>query len=415
MKKKNKNIKSKKLFVKSFKYFPGGVASVRRSLNFIDREEYPVFLKKAKGCKVFDIDNNCFIDTLAAYGPIILGYREKLIDEAVINHLKKNGNCMTLTQPSQYYLTKLLCEEIPSAEKVLIVKSGSEGTSLAIRLARSFTGRNIILRCGYHGWHDWCVENKNGVPNYIYKDVKSFEFNNINSLEMLLKKNLNKVAAVIIWPVHTPFSRPVEMPKKNYLKQIRELTKKYKTLLIFDEIRTCFRFSTGGFQKKIGVVPDLTIVGKAMANGYPISAVVGSSEVMNEATLRVLVSSTYYPNSLEHIASIQTINFLKNKNILKIIEDKGNYLAKNVISLIKKYSFKINFSGYPLMPYFTFNENDLITSKKIVNIFYTSMIRSKVFMTPHHHSYIMYRHSQNDLNKILNSIDYSFNQVKKKL
>ena len=171
---KNNFKNSYKLYNKIYSQSPGGVLAIRRPYNFI-QGKYPIFFKKAKGSKVVDLDNNTYLDMMCGYGPIVIGHRNKFVDNKVINQIKLNGNCLTLTQPSQYHLINKL-NKIFNTDKCIIVKTGSDATSLSIRLARSFTGKNIILRCGYHGWHDWCVGDKHGIPKKISKEVIEFNF-----------------------------------------------------------------------------------------------------------------------------------------------------------------------------------------------------------------------------------------------
>ena len=321
MKDKLKLENSKTLYKESFKLVPGGVLGVRRPYNFII-DEYPNFLDSGKGSKIKDVDGNEYIDMLAAYGPIIIGYREEEIDNAVIQQIQNKGFCMTLTQSTQNELIYKIKKFIPSCEKGIIVKTGSDASTLAIRIARGFTNKNKILRCGYHGWHDWCVEEKGGIPKNTYSDIIEFEYNNLSSLEYLLDKHKDKVAAVIMQPIFTPLVKEVQFPEKNYLNEVKKLCEKHSSLLIFDEIRTGFRVNMGGAQKEYKVAPDLTLIGKAMANGYPISAVIGKKEVMNVASHKVFVSSTFFPNSFEQIASIKTIDFLEKNNVLENIKKK---------------------------------------------------------------------------------------------
>ena len=292
--------KSNLLYKKSFDNVPGGVLGVRRPYNFV-QNEYPIFLDSSKGCFIKDVDGNEYLDMLAAYGPIIIGYREEEIDDAVIDQIKNKGFCMTLTQNTQNKLIDKLRNLIPSCEKAIIVKTGSDASTLAIRIARGFTNKDIILRCGYHGWHDWCVEEKGGIPKQSYQNVIDFEFNNLNSVEEKIIKYRDKIAAIITQPIWTPLVKEVEEPNKDYLSGLRKLADKHGIVLIFDEIRTGFRVDIGGAQKLYNVKPDLSVIGKAMANGYPISAVVGKRDIMNVASHKVFVSSTYFPNSFEPI------------------------------------------------------------------------------------------------------------------
>ena len=167
---KLKLIRSLKEFEAAERLIPGGVLGIRRPYNFVEGE-YPVFFESGKGGRVIDIDGNEYIDFLCAYGPIILGYREDEVDNAVINQIKNKGFCFSLTQTFQNRIAEKLKELIPCAEKSLFVKTGSDATSVAARLARSYTGRQKIMRCGYHGWHDWCFDVKGGIPEKLYEDV----------------------------------------------------------------------------------------------------------------------------------------------------------------------------------------------------------------------------------------------------
>ena len=388
------------------------MSCVRRPYNFVI-DEYPNFLDSGKGCKIKDVDNNEYIDMLAAYGPIIIGYREEEIDNAVIEQIQNKGFCMTLTQSTQNELINKIKKYIPSCEKSIIVKTGSDASTLAIRIARGYTDKNKILRCGYHGWHDWCVEEKGGIPNKAYSDVLEFEYNNLSSLEKLFQENKGEVAAVIMQPIFTPLVKEVQFPNNNFLAEVKKLCEKYSSLLIFDEIRTCFRVNMGGAQKEYNVVPDLTLIGKAMANGYPISAVVGKKEVMNIASHKVFVSSTFFPNSFEQIASLKTIDFLEYNNVLELIKKNGQNFSDKILSIIDKKKINCNFSGAPWMPFISFNNYEETVNRKMRTIFYSYLIRSGVFLAPFHHGYIMYRHSQKDLNNVLDVIESAFENLNK--
>ncbi|MGC8867186.1 MAG: aspartate aminotransferase family protein [Elusimicrobiales bacterium] len=387
-----------KLYEEAQKLIPGGMAGIRRPYNFVPGE-YPIFFEEAKGGKVKDVDGNWYIDMLCAYGPIIIGHREREIDNAVIEQIRKKGFCMSLVQPIQNTLAKKITEIIPCAEMVIFVKTGSDATTLAIRIARGYTGKKIVLRCGYHGWHDWCVEVKGGIPQKLYEDVHEFHYNNVDELEDLAKKYKDDLAAIIITPVGHPLAHPVEMPKSNYLQTVREIANRYNAVLIFDEIRTGFRFSLGGAQRLFGVTPDLGCFGKAMANGYEISMVCGKKEIMDVVTPpnNVFVSSTYFPNSLAMVAALKTIEIMERDNILDEVKRKGEIFANIVNNYLLKRDFPVEFSGAPLMPYITFKKDPQEKYKKYRVEFYTQLIRRKVFLQPYHHGYVCYRHSDKDM------------------
>ena len=295
---------------------------------------------------------------LCAYGPIIMGYREREIDDAAIEQIRERGSCFSLVQPVQNELAFRLRQLIDCAEMSIFVKTGSDATTLAVRIARGKTGRTKVIRCGYHGWHDWCVEVKGGVPKKLYEDVFEAHYNDLEGIEALMKQHGDDMAAIIITPVGHPLAHPVEEPKPGYLQAVRALADRYGTVLIFDEIRTGFRVSLGGAAKHYGVKPDLMTVGKAMANGYPIAAVCGIRDIMKVVEKEVFISSTYFPNSLEMVAALKTLEILERDKILDVIRDRGTQFQERLRSVVAKSGVKAAVSGIPQMPFITFPEND---------------------------------------------------------
>jgi 3-aminobutanoyl-CoA transaminase len=400
-------------FEKAKENTPGGTLGIRRPYNFVDGE-YPIFIDEGKGSIIKDIDGNEYIDYLCAYGPIIMGYREEEIDEAVIKRIREKGFCFSLTQTFQNVLAEKMREHVPCAEMSLFVATGSDATSSAIRLARSYTQKTKILRCGYHGWHNWCVESKGGVPEKVYEDVHEFHYNNLESLENLLKEHKDQVAAVIITPYCHPTALPMEDPKPGYLEGVKELAHKYGAVLIFDEIRTGFRVSMGGAQKYYGVTPDMAVFGKAMANGYPIGAVAGKKEIMKEGETKVFISSTFFPNSLSHVAALKTIEILERDNVLGAVWEKGKYLMDGIKELLSKHNINAELSGIPPMFFITFPKNEDGSYKAMRKDFYTQMIRRNIFLQPYHHWYVSYRHTTEDLDKTIKAIDESLTYLEEK-
>ncbi len=404
--------KSNKYYEEALELIPGAILGIRRPYNFVVGE-YPIFFDSAEGGKVKDVDGNEYLDMLCAYGPIIIGHKEKEIDDAVIHKIQTDGFCMSLTQPVQNELAKKMRELIPSAEMSLFLKTGSDATTTAIRIARSYTDRIKIARCGYHGWHDWCVEVKEGIPAKLWEDVHSFPYNDIEALEKLMKEHGKDMAAIIITPIGHPLAKPVEEPKPGYLEAVKELAEKYGTVLIFDEIRTGFRYSLGGAQAYYGVTPHLSVFGKAMANGYPISAVVGKKEIMNVVSDKVFISSTFFANSLEQVAALKTIEILERDCILDELRVKGTRFCEKVEQIIVESGVNCSLSGAPLMPFISFKKDEEGLYKKLRNEFYTQVIRRGVFLQPYHHGYIAYRHTDEDLDNAATAIKEALEDVQK--
>ncbi len=403
---------TEKHYEEALKVIPGAILGIRRPYNFVPGE-YPIFFDHAKGGKVTDVDGNEYLDMLCAYGPIIIGHREEEIDNAVIEQMQNKGFCFSLTQPVQNKLAEKVIELIPSAEQAVFVKTGSDATTTAIRIARANTERYKVVRCGYHGWHDWCCEVKGGIPEKLYEDVYEFHYNNLEELEDIMKKHGDEMAAIIITPVGHPLAAKVEMPKPGFLEGVRDLATKYGTILIFDEIRSGFRFSLGGAQKVFGVTPDLSVFGKAMANGYPIGAVVGKEEYMKVLADKVFLSSTFFPNSLEQVAALKTIEILERDNILDAIRAKGEVFGAKLEEIARKCDYDIEISGAPLMPFITFNKDPQNLYKKLRPAFYTELIRRGVFLQPFHHGYVAYRHTDEDLAHAADMVEESLGELKK--
>ncbi len=402
-----------RLYEEAKKLTPGGMMGIRRPYNFVEGE-YPIFIKTGNKGHIVDVDGNDYIDMLCSYGPIILGHKEKEIDDAAVAQLK-NGFCFSLIQPIQNELEKKLTEVIPCCEMAILVKTGTDATTCATRIARGYTKRNKILRCGYHGWADWAVEVKNGVPEHVYADTVEFHYGDLADLEQKLQENKDQAACIIITPVGHPLAKPVEEPKPGYLEGVRKLADKHGVVLIFDEIRTGFRVSLGGAQERYKVTPDLACVGKAMANGYPISAVVGKEKFMKVVEKDVFISSTFFPNSIEMVAALKTIEILKREKVCDSIWERGTKFLKDMEKIVKASGVPIKVSGIPPMPYLTFDSDEAGIYKKRRTMFYTEAIRRGLFIQPYHHWYIAHRHTDADLQKALDIIKESLSIVAKEL
>jgi glutamate-1-semialdehyde aminotransferase len=404
--------KSMAMFEEAKRLSPGGVMGIRRPYNFV-QGEYPIFIERGYGGHIVDVDGNDYIDMLCAYGPVILGYDEREINEAAKRQMDERGFCFSLVQPVQNQLQKRLTELIPCAEQAILVKTGSDATTLAVRIARGYTDRKYVLRCGYHGWHDWCVEVHGGVPEEASSLTEEFEYGKIEELEGKLEAHKGQVACVIVTPVGHPNAKPVVPPPSGYLEAVRELATRHGAVLVFDEVRTGFRVAMGGAQERYGVTPDLATFGKAMANGYAISAVVGRREFMGVVEKKVFVSSTFFPNSLEMAAALKCIEILEREKVPESIWKRGTAFLERLTRLVESSGVPCRVSGIPPMPYVTFHQTPSEaasggegerTYKARREYFYTQTIRRGLFVQPYHHWYIAHRHTDADLEKALGAI-----------
>ena len=288
----------------------------------------PFFIERGKGAYTWDMDGNKYIDYLSALLPVLLGYCDDDVDEAIKAQLAK-GISFSLATDLEAELGEMLVNMIPSAEMVRFSKNGSDVTSGAIRLARAYTGRTQIAVCGYHGWHDWYIGTTPsglGVPSETKKLTDQFTFNNIDSLKNLLSEK--KYAAIILEAEAT------EKSENGFLEEVRTLATQTGTVLIYDEIVTGFRSSLGGIQELSGVEPDLSCFGKAMGNGMPISALVGKREFM-QALDTVFFSGTYGGETLSIAAAIACLNKYKLIDGVTTINKLGKGLQRGVNEILK--------------------------------------------------------------------------------
>lgn len=403
---------SNRVYKEAMELIPGGILGVLRPYNYIPKE-YPIFFKTAKGGRVTDVDGNEYIDLMATFGAIVIGHAVDELDEAVIAEIRRGGFCTTLAQPVQNALARKLRELIPSCDKSILVKTGSDGTAAAIRIAREHTGRSKILRCGYHGWHDWSVDVKAGVPGGAYADVVPFEYNDLDQVADLLKRHDNEVAAIITWPIHTPLGHPVAMPKPGYLEGLRALADQHGAVLIFDELRTAFRVDLGGAQRMLGVTPDMSVIGKGMANGYAIAAVVGTDAIMKKAGSKVFISSTYFQNSFAQVAALKSIEIMERDDVIGQLATRGRRWIERLTEVVAASGVNCTVSGEAWMPHFTFTEaNDMLNMKTRFR-FYTHLIRAKVFLSPFHHGFFIHQHTDEDLDFVIATVAEAMDEIRR--
>jgi len=406
--------KNMELFERAKKVIPGGVVGARHPRNFVEGE-YPIFLESGKGGRVWDVDGNEYIDLMCGYGPISLGYREKEVDDAVIEMIREKGFCFSITPPYQPQLAEKLQQIIPCCERSIFTKTGSGAMTAAVRIARAYTGRVKIIRCGFHGWHDWCVEVKGGIPKKLYEDVYEFRYNDLDQLEDLMKEHGDDVAAITLTPFGHPLHEKMQEPAPGFLEGVRELATRYGAVLIFDEVRTAFRLRLGGAQELYGVVPDLAVVGKGMANGYAIAAVTGKAEIMNViAEGKAFVSSTYFGNSDGYVAALKTIEIMERENVIGNLWEKGGRFLERLRGIISKYNVGAELSGVAPMYFITFKRDREGLFRQRRTDFYAQLIRRGVFLAPYHHGYICYRHTEEDLEEAARAIDEALAYVSEK-
>jgi glutamate-1-semialdehyde 2,1-aminomutase len=309
----------------------------------------PKYLVRGKGSHVWDADGNEYIDYNMGIGPLSLGYCYDKVDEAILNQLK-DGITFSMMHPLEVEVAELIHDLIPNAESVRYSKTGCDATSIAVRLARAYTGRNKVLCCGYHGWHDWYIsvtDRNKGIPQVIQDNTFTFNYNDIKSIEESIDSD---TACVILEPV------VFDEPKDNFLQEVAEICKKNGTLLIFDEMWTGFRLALGGAQEFFNIKADLACYSKAVANGMPISIITGRHDIMKLLDKEVFFFTTFGGEALSLAAVKATITELQKNNVPKYLNDLGGYLKEELNSILSVYDMPyMNCTGYPYRTMVTFN------------------------------------------------------------
>jgi len=330
--------KSHELHKRALKSIPLASQTFSKSAMNTVEGAAPLFLDRARGGCVWDVDDNRYVDYILALSPILLGYCDPDVDAAIRQQLDK-GITFSLATELETELAERLIRLIPCAEMVRFGKNGSDATSAAIRLARAFTGRDHVALCGYHGWHDWYIGTTSrnlGVPDSIRKMSKSFSFNDLASLEAEFANHGDRFAAVILEP------DGVNSPDPEFLRELRKLTDAHGVILVFDEIVTGFRVHIGGAQAKYGVTPDLACFGKAMGNGMPISAIVGRRDVMRFME-DIFFSGTFGGEALSLAAAIATIDKVEATDTIGHIHRTGERLRAETVSALQDHGLEQRF------------------------------------------------------------------------
>jgi glutamate-1-semialdehyde aminotransferase/spore coat polysaccharide biosynthesis protein SpsF (cytidylyltransferase family)/predicted dehydrogenase len=373
--------KSKAWLERAVQVIPGASQTFSKSANQHVRGVAPVFLGKGKGCRVWDVDGNEYIDYIQGLLPNILGYAHEEVNAAVIEQLGQ-GHSFSLPHPLEVELAERLTRLIPCAEKVRFGKNGSDATSGAVRAARALTGRERIACCGYHGWQDWYIGSTTrnaGVPKAVRALTHTFLYNELGSLEKTLTEHRGEFAAVIMEPVN------FWPPAAGFLEGVKRLTHEHGALLIFDEICSGFHFGLGGAQKRFGVTPDLACFGKAMGNGFPIACVVGRSGAM-QVFEDIFFSFTFGGEVASMAAAMKVLDVLETTDALARMEANGRVLQEGLNALAKEAELedRIKCIGYPIWSLIKFLDADGKDSLLLRSLFTQECVKRGVLLLATH-------------------------------
>ena len=402
--------RSAELWAQAKKLIPGGSQGTRQP----EMADWPIYFERAKGCRMWDVDGNEYLDFLCSIGPILLGYAYKRVDDAA-RAVMRDSFQSSMNHPVQLQAAQALIDMIPCADQVRFLKTGTEATQAAIRLARYITKRKCVARHGYHGWADmWIGQwNNPGADKDASDKVVRFD-GTAEGLADTLKKTRRKFAAVIICPADTrPFTTA------NY-QGIIDVAHKHGALAVFDEIKSGFRLAPGGAQEVLGVVPDLTTVSKGIANGYPLSALVGRKKLMKDAN-SMGVAGTFSVEALGLAAALATLNEIRDKDVPAHLGRVGRRLIDGLNRICADLGLEARAYGDPLpaMPRFVWREGVVEDGAQPIvddahRFFVQELFRYGLYWSSWHVGFVNYSHKNKDIDEALGIFEYCLRKTKKK-
>ena len=363
-----------KLWKRAKKVIPGGNMLLSKRAEMFLPDQWPAYFSKSKGCKVWDLDGNEYTDMcIMGIGTNTLGYGHPEVDEAVCKTIEA-GNMSTLNCPEEVYLAERLVEIHPWAEMARLARTGGEANAIAIRIARAASGRDKVAVCGYHGWHDWYLSanlgdderlaghllpglDPKGVPQNLRGTVFPFSYNNFTELEALV--NQHDIGVIKMEVVRNMG------PEDNFLHKVRKLASDRGIVLIFDECTSGFRETFGGLHKKYGVEPDMAMFGKALGNGYAITATIGRREVM-EAAQSTFISSTFWTERIGPTAALKTLEVMERTKSWETITQTGLSIRAQWQQLADKHQLRIEHWGLPSLTGFSFVSEKALAYKTLL-------------------------------------------------
>lgn len=398
--------KSEAALERARKTIPLGAQTFSKSLTQYPYGVSPYFAARGKGSRLWDVDGNEYIDFINGLAAVTLGYCDPDVDEAVARQLK-NGVVFTLSHELEAEAAERIVRMVPSAEMVRFGKNGSDATAGAIRISRAATGREHVLVSGYHGWQDWYIGStaRNlGVPEATRGLTHSFPYDDLPALEALLDSLKGQVAAVILEPMN------VRYPSPGYLEGVKALAHKHGAVLVFDETITGFRFANGGAQELFGVTPDLTCLGKGLANGYPLSVVCGRADIMKYME-EVFFSFTMGGETLSLAAACAAMDKMQREPVTATLAERGQALLDGAQPLIDRHGLGdvLSLSGHPSWSFLSFADGLGASSFEIKTLFMQEVFARGVLAYGTHN--INYAHTPGDIARLLTVYDEVFGLI----
>lgn len=367
-------------------------------------EAMPPFIRRAQGCRMWDLDEREYIDFRCALGPIILGYRHSAI-EAAVRIQMENGVLFSMASPLELEAAEAFCENVPWVEQIRFMKTGADACSSCIRLARVLTGREHILTSGYHGYHDWAAVNwpNPGVPQALRASVHEVKYGDLAAVERVFAEYGRELAAAIVVPYEWN-----EDTGEAYLALLRKKCDENGAVLIFDEVLTGFRLARGGAHEYYKITPDLAAFAKAMANGYPVSAFAGRREFM-QALEKTIITTTYAGETLSLAACLATMHLMREQPVHAHIHAMGRRLRAGFQECIRDSGVPAHAAGLPPAPFVQFEGEDEQQNTEWQNRFFTQLFVQGIF--PSERWFINYSHQPEDIDQTLEKVRHALRSL----
>lgn len=402
-------------FTRSLEYFeraarviPGGIYG-SKSPGFLVPGHFPYYLEGGSGCRIRDIDGNEFIDYLCGYGSQIVGYGNPEVDRPALAQTAR-GDLLNQPHPVMVELAERLVATVKGMDWAVFSKNGTDMTTLAVSLARAETGKQIVIAAegAYHGAANWCSSNVFPVfAKEEQRNVELFPYNDIEGLEALFARFRGRIACVILTPYHHPAFKPQQLPDPGFFPAVERLCAAEGAYFIMDDIRANFRLDPAGSHVRFGAHPHMVTMGKAMANGYPLSVLLGEKDLARTAS-GFFITGTYWMSAAPMMAAMATLDEMVRLGGIPRLEKLGLRLKEGLEGLGRKAGFAARVSGPLAIPYLTFDEDpDLYLNQE----FCAAMADRGVFMHPHHNWFLSLAHSERDIESTLDAADEVFRQL----
>ena len=410
--------KGQDLYIRAKKVIPGGTQLLSKRPEMFLPNLWPAYYTKAKGCEIWDLDGKKYIDmSYMGIGTCMLGYADNNVNTAVISAIR-SGNMATLNAPEEVELAEVLLSLHPWADMVRYARSGGESMAVAVRIARAYTRRDVVLFCGYHGWHDWYLSanlssnkaldghllpglNPLGVPRKLCGTAYPFKYNDCKGFMKLATRFKGKIGVIVLEPIRNHY------PGKKFIDTVMNVARDLHAVLISDEITSGFRLTLGGAHMIFGLKPDIAVFAKGISNGYPMAAIIGKESIMQKAQ-ETFISSTYWTDRIGPVSALATIKKLKEKKVPIHLANIGKIIQEGWKRKAAQYNFAIEVDGIYPLSHFSFTHKNYLALKTL----FTQLMLEKGFLASTAF-YASYAHKDTHCLAYLDAVDDTFKFIAK--